>query len=222
MACLRDQADFIESYYSDTILKTGYAGSVDDLMRQRSHLFDYLKQLELWESLFDLQVIGYQDLVQDQDLPRSFIGRTTGIPQESLPSDRGRRWNTTHPVECLVMKRYLNGVPGTDRENILKIYHRYKRFYLRRFESSIRRNLELSEAFLGSRKHWLSALQVKAIRDRYHQENLHIAGKYQCLLSGMPGATKTKRSRLKPWQECFLVGWMLTNYPPDRSWFVAN
>jgi hypothetical protein len=221
VAILRNQPDFIESLYSEVLLSTGYAHGISHFIEDYDHYFQYKRQLDAWAQYFPVKAIGFSELTAMPDLARGFLTMVTGINETVLPATSGQRWNATHPVACVAMKRYLNGIHGLSSQVRTHLYHRYKRFFLRRFNSSIEQNNDLKRAFQDKRKRWLSKDQIQRINDRFQEENQLLARDYYCRLNQGIQQRSASDSKLKDWEEHYIVGWMLKNYPPSHEWFES-
>lgn len=162
---LRRQDSFLLSLYNESVKATRYTATILEYIEANTHVFQYYRQLALWNEHFDqIKTLFFERLVETGSLESSFL-RELGINDEDF---RGiRKQNASLPIAAIEYVRLLNK-------------SRLSRMQIRKIVDVVSRSsAKLGE--IGS-KHanetWLSESELDSFFARFNEENARLVERY--------------------------------------------
>lgn len=218
VACvIRERASYLQSSYSEFVLATFYRRSIHKFLRSFQHIADYQRQLKAWQQHFPVRTLSYERLCDQQDITLRFLHTLVGAV--SPPADfeqQKAQFNVGHPIPCVLFKRYLNGMEGLPREQLIRIYNKGRRRFSKISEGS-------SVASLKEINSWLTAKELRRLRQSFLTDDNQIR-KQLCpeFVSGPTQKDAIQDSSIKPLTreaQYLTLGWMLNQNQPTAAWF---
>jgi len=214
---LRERSSYLQSSYSEFILATYYHQSINKFLDTMLHVADYNRQLKCWSEHFPVTAYSYESLCSHKDLPERFMTELIGSnPAFPEPENQKKRFNTSAPIPCVLIKRYLNGIRGLQREKLLKIYKKSNRLFAQTASNA-------ALAPLHAVNSWLTAKEIVKLRRRYLAEDGELRVQFcPAFVSGPTGKQALQEPGIKPLTreaQYLALGWMLSQKQPTAAWF---
>jgi hypothetical protein len=218
VACvIRERATYLQSSYSEYILATFYRKSIQKFLRTFRYVADYQKQLNAWQQHFPVRTLSYERLCKQQDITLQFIHNLAG--QIAPPPDAGEQkvqFNVGHPIPCVLFKRYLNGMEGLPREQLIRMYNKGRRRFAKINQSS-------AVASLKQINSWLTPKEIRRLRRSFLADDNQIRERF-CpeFVSGPTNQDAAHDNSIQPLTreaQYLTLGWMLSQKQPTAAWF---
>jgi len=215
---LRERSSYLQSSYSEFILATYYRKSIKKFLDTMIHVADYNRQLNLWKNHFPVIAFSYEALCKGADLPETFMANLVGRPLHiQEPEQRKKRFNPSAPIPCVLIKRYLNGMKGLEREKLLKTYKKTRRLFERTAGNP-------ALAPLHAVNSWLTAREIVNVRRRYLAEDAELRANF-CpdFITGPTSKEALREPGITPLTkeaQYLTLGWMLSQKQPTAAWFT--
>ncbi len=215
---IRERAAYLQSSYSEFILATSYRKSIHKFLKAFRHVADYERQLSLWQQHFPVRTLGYETLCEKKDLTRRFLQTLVGsLPAPPDMEEQPNQFNVGHPIPCVVFKRYLNGMKGLPREQLLKMYNKGRRRFAKTNDNS-------PIAQLKGINSWLSAKELRQLRRSFSADDALLRERF-CpeFVSGPTNKAEDNIDAIQPLTkeaQFLALGWMLSQKQPTAAWFT--
>lgn len=214
---IRERAAYLQSSYSELILATFYRKSIHKFLKAFRHVADYQRQLDAWQQHFPVRTLSYETLCEQHDLTHRFLHTLAG--PMALPPDieeQRRQFNVGHPIPCVVFKRYLNGMEGLPREQLIRMYNKGRRRFAKTAASS-------PIAGLKAINSWLTAKELRRLRRSFLADDAQIRARF-CpqFVSGATRKADDVGEAITPLTkeaQYLALGWMLSQKQPTAAWF---
>jgi hypothetical protein len=214
---IRERATYLQSSYSEFILATFYRKSIQKFLRSFRHVADYQRQLKAWQQHFPVRTLSYEKLCEQQDITKHFLHNLVG--PIALPPDAGKKktqFNVGHPIPCVLFKRYLNGMAGLPREQLVQMYDKGRRRFTKISETSAVSSLKQINS-------WLTPKELRSLRRSFLTDDDQIRASF-CpeFVSGPTGKDPSHDSSITPLSreaQYLTLGWMLSQKQPTAAWF---
>lgn len=217
---LRERVSYLQSSYSEFILATFYHKSIRKFLNYLDFFADYRRQLEAWQGHFNIRAFSYEQLCVHHDLPQRFINALVGPIQHPAEAETSKqRFNVGHPIPCVLFKRYLNGMDGLPREQMIRVYNKARRRFQKTTDNT-------SLAPLHQINSWLTGQEISKLRGRFQVDDDLIRERF-CpdFVTGLIGKQAKRDPTVKPLTkeaQHLALGWMLSQYQPKAIWFTPN
>ena len=215
---IRERAAYLQSSYSEFVLATFYRKSIHKFLKTFRYVADYQKQLEAWQQHFPVRTLSYETLCEQRDLTQRFLHTLAGplAPPPDLEEQR-HQFNVGHPIPCVAFKRYLNGMEGLPREQLIRMYNKGRRRFGKTGEGS-------PVAGLKRINSWLSAKELRRLRRSFLADDAQIRTRF-CpdFVSGPTRRADDDGAAIHPLtkeDQYLALGWMLSQKQPTAAWFT--
>jgi hypothetical protein len=217
VAALRERSAYLQSSYSEFILATQWKRNIKAFLHYTQHVSDYKRQLEAWQTQFPVTTLSYEGLCENNNLQASFIRALVGnYDDPSVPNEKQKMHNLSHPIACVFFKRYLNKLTDLSVQNRNKIYNKARRLFHRSSDNEAVKSLHTINS-------WLSAKEVRSLRLKYIADDNFIRAHFcKDFVSGSTRPISNEQAHLVPMaknDEYLCLGWMLSKSKPDMQWF---
>jgi hypothetical protein len=214
---IRERASYLQSSYSEYILATFYRKSIQKFLRTFRYVADYHQQLNAWRQHFALRTLSYENLCKQQDITQQFLHSLTGpfVPPTDASAQK-TQFNVGHPIPCVLFKRYLNGMEGLPREQLLRIYNKGRRRFTKINQSS-------AVAYLKQINSWLTPKEIRKLQSSFLADDNQIREQF-CpeFVSGPTNQDAAHDNSIQPLTreaQYLTLGWMLSQKQPTAAWF---
>ena len=214
---IRERATYLQSSYSEFILATFYRKSIQKFLRSFRHVADYQRQLKAWVQHFPVRTLSYEKLCEEQNITQRFLHNLAG--PIAPPPDAGKQktqFNVGHPIPCVLFKRYLNGMEGLPREQLIQMYDKGRRRFTKISDTSAVSSLKQINS-------WLTPKELRILRRSFLADDDQIRASF-CpeFVSGPTGKDPSHDRSITPLSreaQYLTLGWMLSQKQPTAAWF---
>ena len=214
---IRERATYLQSSYSEFVLATFYRKSIRKFLRSFRYVADYQKQLDAWQQHFPVRTLSYENLCNQQDITLRFLHSLAGPIAPPLDADEQKtQFNVGHPIPCVLFKRYLNGMEGLPREQLIRIYNKGRRRFAKSSQCS-------AVASLRQINSWLTPKEIRKLRCSFLADDDQIRKRF-CpeFVSGPTNQDAAHDNSIKPLTreaQYLTLGWLLSQKQPTAAWF---
>jgi hypothetical protein len=214
---IRERATYLQSSYSEFILATFYRKPILKFLKSFRHVADYQRQLKVWQQHFPVRALSYEKLCEQQDITQRFLHNLVG--PIAPPPDAGEQktqFNVGHPIPCVLFKRYLNGMQGLPREQLIRMYNKGRRRFTKISDTSAVSSLKQINS-------WLTPKEIRSLRRSFRADDDQIRANF-CpeFVSGPMKKDPSHDSSITPLSreaQYLTLGWMLSQKQPTAAWF---